>query len=166
MEGALGLAHRLPVGASSGAAAPSQEAESAAGEARNLLSALLDLQHNLAQQRGVGTASFDEALHGPVKKQEAGSWALVDAQLQPLIDWGLGVADEWKERTRLDTRRSFKVLDQSLSSQMRAAEAEPEKVRRRCTPPPGRHKVFGASSPPAASSTAEDDGATRASEHE
>merc|ERR1719321_2172826 len=75
--------------------------------------------------------------------QEAESWALVDAQMQPLTDWGLGIADEWKERTRLDARRSFKVLDQSLSSQMRASEAEPEKLRRRCTPPPGRHQVFG-----------------------
>merc|ERR1712054_203490 len=72
--------------------------------------------------------------------------------MQPLMDWGLSIADEWKERTRLDARRSFKVLDQSLSSQMRASEGEPEKLRRRCTPLPGKHKVFGCSGhiPPSA----------------
>merc|ERR1712072_18614 len=118
----------------------------------------MDLQHNLAQQRGISTTSVDEVLRRPKKMQqhqEADAWALVDAQLQPLMDWGLGVADEWKERTRLDARRSFKVLDQSLSSQIRASEMEPEKLRRRCTPPPGRHSVFGVPSQPAASSGTE-----------
>merc|ERR1719223_2406024 len=65
--------------------------------------------------------------------------------MQSLMEWGLGVADEWKERTRLDARGSFKVLDQSLASQMRASEAEPEKLLRRCTPPTGRHQVCGSS---------------------
>merc|ERR1719247_3479560 len=78
--------------------------------------------------------------------------------MQPVTDWGLGVADEWKERTRLDARRSFKVLDQSLSTQMRAApEVDPEKLRRRCMPPPGRHQVFGSSSSSHASNTGNGD---------
>jgi len=69
----------------------------------------------------------------------------VDARQSVVLDWALGVADGWKERTRLDTRRSFKVLDQSLRMQMQAAaEGEPAKLRRRSTPPPGRHRVFGA----------------------
>jgi len=162
LESALTVAHRLPAGHTLAAIQDSEDPEfskevgAVADEARQLLGTLLDVQHNIAQKRGIPTTTVDEALRSSKKKggfKEAESWALVDAQLQSVMDWGLGVADEWKERTRLDARRSFKVLDQSLSSQMRAAsEAEPEKLRRRCTPPPGRHKVFGIPSQPAASS--------------
>lgn len=152
LEGALGTAHRLPTGKAfsatreAGGEGLSKEATAVDAEARQLLGTLLDLQHNFAKRRGIPSSSVDEVLANPAKKQrcqEEDSWALVDAQMQGFMDWGIGVADEWKERTRLDTRRSFKVLDQSLSSQMRAAsEVEPEKLRRRCTPPPGRHNVF------------------------
>lgn len=160
LESAMSIAHRLPVADAYAAArdvggeAVANEVENVAKEARNLLGTLLDLQHNMAQKRGLSSASAEKTLSATQKHaQESSAWSLVDAQLQQCMDWGLGVADEWKERTRLDARRSFKVLDQSLSSQMRASsEIEPEKLRKRCTPPPGRHQVLGAPSPSAASS--------------
>ena len=40
---------------------------------------------------------------------ESDSWKMLDARLQSVLDWALGVADEWKESTRLDVRRSFKA---------------------------------------------------------
>lgn len=115
LEGALQIAHRLPSGTALSAACGSKEpsclkeVEAVAGKSRELLASLLDLQHNLAQRRGVDTTSFDEVLQRPNKRprlQESDSWAMVDAQMQPLMDWGLSIADEWKERTRLDARRS------------------------------------------------------------
>merc|ERR1712106_157407 len=137
-----------------GGEALSKEIGAVESETCELLGTLMDLQHRIAQQRGIPSTAVDEALAKPQtgqRRKETDSWALVDAQLQSFMDWGLGVADQWKEQTRLDTRRSFKVLDQSLSSQMRAAsEVEPEKLRRRCIPPPGRHNVFCSSSRPAA----------------
>ncbi|CAE8589326.1 unnamed protein product [Polarella glacialis] len=152
LEGALSVGHRLPSGGAGAAfredAAIAKQASDAATDSRSLVGSLLSLQQHLAQKPGLDPAeSAASASAGAGRRGEASSWSLVDARLQPVLDWSLEVADTWKERTRLDARRSFKVLDQSFRLQMQAvSEAPPEKLRTRCTPPPGKHKVFGTAS--------------------
>lgn len=147
LEGAMAIGHRLPLcdgpGAdlralSSGAAAG--ESEKAARELRKLLGTLLTFQERMGERHGIASEA------PPVSKapSEDNAWTALDARVQPVLDWALGVADEWKEKTRLDVRKSFKVLDQSFGAQMQAlVEMEPTKLRKRCTPPPGRHRVYG-----------------------
>jgi len=154
LEGALAAGHRLPTGAADGAfreadSAVSAELDGVAADVRGLLGTMLEFQQRLAERRGVPLEPFDgtstdRAANEGRDNEEANVWAVVDGRLQSVLDWELGVADEWKERTRLDVRRSFKVLDQSLRSQMQAiAETDSAKIRKRCIPPPDRHKVFG-----------------------
>eukprot|EP00931_Biecheleriopsis_adriatica_P065273 TRINITY_DN39863_c0_g1_i1.p1 TRINITY_DN39863_c0_g1~~TRINITY_DN39863_c0_g1_i1.p1 ORF type:complete len:477 (+),score=141.30 TRINITY_DN39863_c0_g1_i1:36-1466(+) len=155
LEGVLGIGHRLPAGADSTSfrsdGAVAEEVNVAAEDARSLVGSLLSLQQDMTRHH-VSMPSMEETSS---KRSEVDAWSLVDERLQPVLDWALGVADHWKERTRLDSRRSFKVLDQSLRLQMQAvAETEPEKLRKRCTPPPGKHKVFR-SSPATAKKAAE-----------
>lgn len=45
---------------------------------------------------------------------EPDTWKMLDARLQSVLDWALQVADEWKESTRLDARRSFKARIRSV----------------------------------------------------
>eukprot|EP00928_Gymnodinium_smaydae_P008350 TRINITY_DN13039_c0_g1_i1.p1 TRINITY_DN13039_c0_g1~~TRINITY_DN13039_c0_g1_i1.p1 ORF type:complete len:470 (+),score=163.91 TRINITY_DN13039_c0_g1_i1:158-1567(+) len=148
LEGALSLGHQLPVGANRGAfceadAGVAAEASKVEGEVRGLLGSLVALQQGLGERAGV--ADLPSASAASSGSGEAAAWNAVDSRVKPVLDWALGVADDWKERTRLDARRSFKVLDQSVSSQMQAfVETDAEKLRRRSLPPPGRHHVFGA----------------------
>eukprot|EP00929_Paragymnodinium_shiwhaense_P045117 TRINITY_DN23091_c0_g4_i1.p1 TRINITY_DN23091_c0_g4~~TRINITY_DN23091_c0_g4_i1.p1 ORF type:complete len:464 (+),score=154.58 TRINITY_DN23091_c0_g4_i1:106-1497(+) len=155
LEGSLGLSHRLPVvGHGREAllceteAAAAKETEGLADDLSGLLGNLCALQQRFAERRkdDIPLPKVQSEAAG----DEAASWQYLDSRQRPVLDWALGVADDWKERTRLDVKRSFKVLDQSLSSQMQAlVETEAEKVRRRSVPPPGRHSVFGAQLLPA-----------------
>merc|ERR1712061_259325 len=105
------------------------------------MATLLGLQHTIAEKQDVPNLVPREAGH-----KEGDAWSAIEARLDPVLDWSLTVADEWKEKSRLDDRRSFKVLDQPLRLQMQTvAEADPAKLRKRCTPPPGRHSVIGCS---------------------
>eukprot|EP00440_Ansanella_granifera_P004431 gb/GFBE01004803.1/.p1 GENE.gb/GFBE01004803.1/~~gb/GFBE01004803.1/.p1 ORF type:complete len:471 (+),score=136.89 gb/GFBE01004803.1/:1-1413(+) len=165
LEGALGIGHRLPAGATGRAfrtadKAIASEVDLAATDARKLTASLLSLQEEMSSQHDIlhrALGGLDGA-NGGQRNEESSAWSVVDERLQPVLDWALGVADEWKERTRLDARRGFKVLDQALRLQMQAvAETEPAKLRKRCTPPAGKHKVFGvsAASPEAAADSKE-----------
>ncbi|CAJ1368974.1 unnamed protein product, partial [Effrenium voratum] len=119
LEGPLSIAHRLPCGVVASAFKEDQKlAEQsllAAKEAQKLLATMLNLQQHLAKDR----CSFPplESSEGRVVL-ESEAWGMVDGRLRGVLDWALGVADGWKEHTRLDSRRSFKVLDQSLQLQM------------------------------------------------
>lgn len=165
LESALSLGHRLPVGTPSASfrsaeASVEGEAQAVAAQTREVLGSMLALMGSLAECRelavaerkaslqmdqAVAASAVGEAGQRQRRGGEPAAWSTVDTRLQLALDWALGVADDWKERTRLDSRRAFKVLDQSLRIQMQAlAEAEPAKLRRRCTPPPGKHSVFGA----------------------
>jgi len=142
LEGALGLGHRLPCGAVSSSfrddKTMAKEASLVAGDAREMLSTMLALQQRMSNKAPAGSSNG--------RSSEASSWSLVNEQLEPVLDWAIGVADDWKDKTRLDARRSFKVLDQAFRLQMQVfSETEPEKLRKRCTPPAGKHKVLGAS---------------------
>jgi len=153
LEGALTIGHRLPVDASNSAFCKAdttvhQEMDGVVGEVRGFLAELLALQQNLIARQGIPVGENNGAL--PLEgeecppREEAEAWAAVNSRLEPVLAWGLDIGDQWKERTKLDTRRSFRVLDQSLSAQMQAfAAMDPEKLRRRCTPLPGKHKIFG-----------------------
>lgn len=150
LEGALGGAHRLPTGAVRSAfldadPAVAAEVEAVEAEVRALAGSLAALQRRLAGRRVEGLSlPGAKSVRGAT---EAAAWSAMDGQLKPTLDWALGVADDWKEKTRLDARRSFKVLDQSLSAQMQAfAETDSVKLRRRSTSG-GRHSVFGAAPP-------------------
>lgn len=167
LEGALAAGHRLPTGAADGAfreasSAVSAELDGVAADVRGLLGTMLEFQQRLAERRGVPLepldgSSADSVANEGRDREEAEVWAAVDGRLQSVLDWELGVADEWKERTRLDVRRSFKVLDQSLRSQMQAiAETDAARLRKRCIPPPDRHKVFGQPVNAALTGTAEE----------
>eukprot|EP00933_Yihiella_yeosuensis_P030749 TRINITY_DN24332_c0_g2_i1.p1 TRINITY_DN24332_c0_g2~~TRINITY_DN24332_c0_g2_i1.p1 ORF type:complete len:496 (-),score=149.51 TRINITY_DN24332_c0_g2_i1:179-1588(-) len=152
LEAALGIGHRLPVGDNFAAfrsanPAVAQEVDAASKDVRGLAGSLLSLQEGLAKQHGLDPSSAASSASSKGRPgSEASSWHALDARVEPVMDWALGVADDWKERTRLDARRGFKVLDQSFRVQMQAvAEADSEKMRRRCTPLPGKHKVFTAS---------------------
>merc|ERR1712032_171876 len=81
-------------------------------------------------------------------------------------DWELGIADSWKERTKLDVRRSFKMLDQSLAVQMHTLEEADvaSKLRKRCVPPVGRHKIYSARHARAELQQADEAGVTTQSE--
>eukprot|EP00913_Durusdinium_trenchii_P032257 g30202.t1 len=134
LEPSLGLGHRLPTPSTAGlfrsASSPvAEEAEAVAGEVRQLLAKWMALQEKMAP------CAFPK-LEGKAVSLEPDTWKMLDARLQSVLDWALQVADEWKESTRLDARRSFKVLDQPLRLQMQAvSEMEPEKLRKRSTPP-------------------------------
>lgn len=150
LESAMSLAHRLPVGKTSQAfreadPAIASSGEGVAKEMGLLLGELLALQGRLAQRSELRESIEEADREATSGEGEAAAWATLDGRIQRVLDWSLGTADHWKERTRLDTRKSFKVLDQSFRMQMQAvSEVAPEKLRKRCTPPPGRHKVFGA----------------------
>lgn len=148
LESMLGIGHRLP--GSSGASAfyadnqVASEANSALVEVRGLLSELLALQQQLAARCGVPGFQGKLEIGQPLHVHEAEVWDSIDSQ--HVLDWALGVADEWKAASQLNSSRSFKVLDQPLSTQMHAlAGTSQEKLRARCTPAPGKHRVFGAS---------------------
>eukprot|EP00930_Biecheleria_cincta_P076415 TRINITY_DN6363_c0_g1_i1.p1 TRINITY_DN6363_c0_g1~~TRINITY_DN6363_c0_g1_i1.p1 ORF type:complete len:497 (-),score=122.15 TRINITY_DN6363_c0_g1_i1:117-1574(-) len=150
LEPALGIGHRLPVSGSGLRAEPAvaKEAELACSESRKLLGSLLALQQKLGARHGLRPPPTDAVASS--SSDEAAAWSSVDGRLQTVLDQALDVADDWKEKTRLDARRQFKVLDQSLRLQMQVvADTDKDKLRKRCTPPPGKHKVFGAA--PAAS---------------
>lgn len=155
LEGPLSLGHRLPVG---GISAAFREAESSASsegdtvtqELRGLLGELQALQGRLLGPRPLreellkAPATTKDLTAMPADQGEAAAWAMLDGRLEEVLGWCLETADDWKEKTRIDARRSFKVLDQSLRMQMQAvAEADAVKLRKRCTPPAGKHKVFG-----------------------
>lgn len=159
LEGALGFGHRLPAGDAHVAmcdadAELSTEVKAATERNAALLATLLAVQRRSAQRCDIPVESTVSKVGEVGDRSEADAWAAIDAQLQPVMSWAVNVADEWKEKTRLDARRSFKVLDQSLATQMQAvADVDQTKVRRRCMPPPGKHKIFGAV-PPGSTSTA------------
>lgn len=138
LEAALGLGHRLPVGDSHAAlcsdAPASAESDKAATDVCETLRSLLALQ------LGVGRHRKLDFKHS--SRNEDDGWSAIDTVLQDVLSWGLGVADEWKEHTRLDSRRSFKVLDQSLTAQMQAVVENAATMRKRSRPPPGKHSVF------------------------
>lgn len=151
LESALGLSHRLPVGDDHAAlisdtSAASAEADKAAKEVREVLTSLISLQARVAHSRKLVVLKEGSL-------ESCDSWTAVDSVLQELLSWGLSAADEWKEQTRLDSRRSFKVLDQSLATQMQAVMENPSRMRQRCCPPTGRHSVI--SLPQAAGSAAQ-----------
>lgn len=157
LEPALGIGHRLPVSGAGLRAEPTvaKEAELASTESRKLLGSLLALQQKLGVRHGLRPEPPDTV--APSRASEAAAWASVDGRLQKVLDKALNVADDWKEKTRLDARRQFKVLDQSLRLQMQVvADTDKDKLRKRCTPPPGKHKVFGAA--PASSQQASSEG--------
>jgi len=150
LESMLGIGHRLP--GSRGVSAfhadnqVATEANSALVEVRGLLSELLAFQQQLAACCDVPgfQGKLEIGQPQPLHVHEAEVWAGIDSQ--HVLDWALGVADEWKAASQLNSSRSFKVLDQPLSTQMHAlAGAGHEKLRARCTPAPGKHRVFGAS---------------------
>jgi len=143
LEGALGLGHRLPTGAVSSAfrkdASTAKEVSLVAADTRDMLSSLMALQQKTSKKAPAGSSNG--------RASEESAWSSVNAQLEPVLEWALETADDWKEKTRLDARRSFKVLDQSFRLQMQVfSETEPEKLRKRCTPAVGKHKVLGAAS--------------------
>jgi len=150
LEGALSLGHQLPCADAASEFREASPAVASAGDAasrelRGLLGELLALQGQLADQEALRAEIEDARTAQTQGEGEAGAWAVVDGPLRTVLDWGLEAADAWKDRTRLEARRGFKVLDQPLRTQMQAvAEVPPEKLRRRCTPPAGRHRVFGA----------------------
>ena len=151
LEGALSVGHRLPTGIVAGLfdKADSRivtQSGAAGGDVRKLLGALMALQEKMIHQECPSLSTDPSEEVNTVPSLEDKTWELADARLQAVLDWALNVADEWKEHTRLDSRRSFKMLDQSLRLQMQAvSDAEPEKLRKRCTPAPGKHAVFGKS---------------------
>ncbi|CAK9062860.1 Peroxisomal biogenesis factor 6, partial [Durusdinium trenchii] len=106
LEPSLGLGHRLPTPSTAGlfrsASSPvAEEAEAVAGEVRQLLAKWMALQEKMAP------CAFPK-LEGKAVSLEPDTWKMLDARLQSVLDWALQVADEWKESTRLDARRSFK----------------------------------------------------------
>ncbi|CAE6911707.1 BFR2 [Symbiodinium natans] len=150
LEGALSLGHRLPSGIVAGLfdAADSRmvaQSSAAASEVNQFLGSLMSLQEQMIKHQCPGISTdLGQDVNGV--RLEDKVWQMTDERLQATLDWALNIADEWKEHTRLDARRSFKMLDQSLRLQMQAvSDAEPEKLRKRCTPPPGKHAVFGKS---------------------
>jgi len=156
LESALAAGHRLPMGkrhalfcaASTGV---SSEAAATSADLRDLLGTLLETQQRVVECRGM---PFNETPGDTVQKtspdgqggSEAKAWDVVEGRLQRILGWELGIADAWKERTKLDVRRSFKVLDQSLALQMNTLDEADvaSKLRKRCVPPVGRHKIYGA----------------------
>ena len=151
LEGALTTGHRLPSGMVAGLfdAADQRivsQSSSVASDVGKLLGSMMSLQEKMMEKHCPSLSTdLGQAVNG-VPSLEDKVWEMTDARLQAVLDWALNVADEWKEHTRLDARRSFKMLDQSLRLQMQAvSDAEPEKLRKRCTPPPGKHAVFGKS---------------------
>lgn len=144
LEGALSIGHRMPCGLAAGLfrehAGVAEETKAVAGDVEKVLAELLFLQERMMQSH----CSFANFEASKAAVLEGHTWKILDERLQTVLDWALTVADTWKESTRLDARRSFKVLDQSLRLQMQAvAEAEPEKLRQRCTPAAGKHEIFG-----------------------
>lgn len=142
------MSHQLPSAADAQEFASTSTAISPAmaevsAEVRGLLGSLTALQQTLAAACG---ASPEVAAPPPAEPDrcEPAAWAELSARMQPALDWGLQVADQWKERTRLQVRRSFQVLDQPLKMQMAAAlEQDSARSRLRCAPPAGKHRVFG-----------------------
>jgi len=146
LEASLSIGHRLPSGLVAGLfredAQVAEQTNVAAKEVEKVLANLMSLQEHLA--KGNCHLPSEEPANKVVTEQQ--TWKTLDGRLQTVLDWALGIADSWKERTRLDARRSFKVLDQPLRLQMQAlSESEPEKLRKRCTPPADKHQIFGTS---------------------
>mmetsp|Transcript_9220 Transcript_9220/g.20570 ORF Transcript_9220/g.20570 Transcript_9220/m.20570 type:complete len:486 (+) Transcript_9220:82-1539(+) len=171
LEEALTVAHRLPVASARTAfcnhnEAASSSLEQVTSQSTRVLGNLLELQRQIGTKRGVPLPGLpEEAAPKKRKLEETKAWEAVDGQLQSVLDWALRVADKWKEQTRLDARRTFKVLDQPLSQQMRTiADTEPAKFRARSVPPPEKHKVIGREdTAEAEASTEKDEAAATAS---
>jgi len=152
LEAALSMAHRLPSGIVAGLFDKADtrvlsQSGAVATDVSKFLGSLMSLQEQMIAHECPSMATDLRGGAAPTAPSlEDKAWQMTDARLQRVLDWALNVADEWKEHTRLDARRSFKMLDQSLRLQMQAvSDAEPEKLRKRCTPPPGKHAVFGKS---------------------
>ena len=152
LEGALSMAHRLPSGIVAGLFDTADtrvltQSSAVATDVSKFLGSLMSLQEQMiAHECPSVSTDLQGSAASVAPSLEDKAWQMTDARLQGVLDWALNVADEWKEHTRLDARRSFKMLDQSLRLQMQAvSDAEPEKLRKRCTPPPGKHAVFGKS---------------------
>lgn len=146
LEASLSIGHRLPSGLVAGLfhedPQVADQANVAAKEVEKVLADLMSLQQHLAEEKF--QLPPEEVVNKVISEPE--TWKTLDGRLQAVLDWALGVADDWKERTRLDARRSFKVLDQPLRLQMQAlSESEPQKLRKRCTPPVDKHQLFGTS---------------------
>jgi len=166
LEGGLAIGHRLPNATAAetfGQVDPAVSAsrETAAKEIKTLIGEFAQLQNQLARQSDLKETMAEAHDISPSGEGEEKAWAALDGKLMKVMDWTLGAADHWKERTKLDSRKSFKVLDQSLNLQMRAvSELATEKVQKRCCPAPGKYKVFGSavsSSDSAANGNAEAD---------
>lgn len=56
---------------------------------------MLVLQQRMAEQSGVEVGGDEGGA-----TQEASVWSGVDARMESVLEWGMGVADEWKELWR------------------------------------------------------------------
>jgi len=144
LEELLAIGHRMPTGEAHatlcGNAAVAAEVEAVAESNCKLLGELRALQQHLFERHG---DNFPEVKGRPLA--EPAAWSAVDAWVVPALQRSLGVADTWKDQTQLDVRKSFKVLDQSFTTQMQMHDqVDAAKLSARCTPPPGRHKLFSA----------------------
>mmetsp|Transcript_22148 Transcript_22148/g.58708 ORF Transcript_22148/g.58708 Transcript_22148/m.58708 type:complete len:442 (-) Transcript_22148:248-1573(-) len=144
LEELLAIGHRMPTGEAHatlcGNAAVAAEVEAVAESNCKLLGELRALQQHLFERHG---DHFPGIKGRPLSEPDA--WSAVDAWVVPALQRSLGVADTWKDQTQLDVRKSFKVLDQSFTTQMQMHDqVDAAKLSARCTPPPGRHKLFSA----------------------
>jgi len=96
-------------------------------KAEKLLDSLLELQG-----RSRGPAAAELALGSRKRKREE-TWIDLEERNDRVFSWALGLFDDIKEKTKLEARKGFKVLEQSLSQQVNATLASDE-WRRRCHP--------------------------------
>lgn len=150
MEGSLELANRLPVDSALSAFCKNntelrKQADSAATAARRLVAEMLLLQRSLAKLVPALDDASPPAKRRKTAESEVDAWKAVDDPSASVRGWAIPIADAEKERTRLDvTKSSFKVLDQTLATQMMAVDgSDHEKLIAGSKPAVGKHQVFG-----------------------
>jgi len=76
------------------------------------------------------------------KRQRDETWETLEKRNEAVFNWSLGIFDEVKERTKLEARKGFKVLDQSFAAQLNTTMRDDE-WRRKCHPSVGSTEVMG-----------------------
>lgn len=79
------------------------------------------------------------------KRQRDETWSELEERHETAFSWALDIFDDVKEKTKLEARKGFKVLEQSLSKQLNAALASDTAWMKKCHPQAGVHEVIGGS---------------------